>query len=227
MHRPLRREKASIVAAVYARLAPLNSFRKAALPALAAVGGMTVPALLFLALAPEPPASRGWGIPMAADIAFALACLRLVRNRVPDTLLTFLTALAIIDDLGAILVIAIFYATGTSFFALVLAGLTSPASLGIVVGLFLGNQLGVFGTTFLAVKAGLAPLPAGATWRHLYGMSVLAGIGFTMSLFIAALAYGEGSALHQQAKVAVLLGSLLSAATGLLIFLALPRREQI
>ncbi len=325
----------------------LNSLEKAALPVAAAVGGMAVPAVIFLAVAPQYPASRGWGVPMATDIAFALGCLRLLSGRVPGSLLVMLTALAIIDDLGAILIIALFYsgklaagpllAAGAltlvllamnrrgvhrlspymlvgavlwvavlksgvhatiagvivglampararysrpevmgearqllslaestedseaslaletlehrlrecesplsrlehalhpwvaygiiPLFALANAGvdleglswtaLAEPVSLGVFLGLFLGKQFGVFGATWLAVKAGWARRPAGVTWRHIYGMSLLAGIGFTMSLFIAALAYGEGSALHQQAKLGILAASLVSAVVGL------------
>ncbi len=332
----------------------LNRFDKAVLPVAAAVGGMAAPALLFLTLAPEGAASRGWGVPMATDIAFALGCLRLLGRRVPASLLVLLTALAIIDDLGAIAVIAFFYSEKLSAGALALAaavtmvlllmnrmgvqqpswylltglvlwvavlnsgvhatiagvilGLVMPArarynrsevcsearqlltlaesadrheaalaletlerrlrecqsplsrlehalhpwvaygimplfalanagvnlaglswtalgepvSLGILLGLFVGKQLGVFGATWLAVKARWAAAPAGVTWRHIYGMSLLAGIGFTMSLFIAALAYGEGSALHQQAKIGILAASSVSAVAGLLVLSSQP-----
>lgn len=325
----------------------LNSVRKAAGVIAAAAGGMVVPALLFLALAPHHPISRGWGVPMATDIAFALGCLRLLGQGVPTSLVVFLAGLAIVDDLGAIVVIALFYATDLSAGALAMAGLftlalvllnlfgvrqpswycvlgiplwvallksgihatiagvvvgwcvpatprhtraeliaqvrellslaekttgegaaptmvglknklaewrsplarlegalhplvafgvmpvfalanagvslagvtladiTRPVSLGIIVGLVAGKQIGVLGATFLAVKARLARLPAGVSWRQIHGLGVIAGIGFTMSLFIAGLAYGEGSPLHQQAKLGVLVASGVSAAAGL------------
>lgn len=334
----------------------LKSFRKAALPAVAAVGGMMIPATLFLLFAPQAPASRGWGVPMATDIAFALGCLRLLGQRIPAALLVMLTALAILDDLGAVLVIALFYSGKLSPAALLLTGaltlvllamnrggvrepswyllaglmlwvavlksgvhatvagvilglaipararysrteligearellglaetaqgseaaqaletlerrlrdcesplsrlehalhpwvaygiiplfalanagvdlsdfswasLGAPVALGVFVGLFFGKQIGVFGFTWLAVKAGWVELPSRVGWRHLYGLSLLAGVGFTMSLFIAALAYGEGSLLGQQAKLGILAASLLSAISGLLV-LGLARKS--
>lgn len=327
----------------------LNSVRKALLPAAAALGGMVAPALFFLLVAPTPPASQGWGIPMATDIAFALGCLRLLGARIPTSLIVFLTALAIIDDLGAILVIALFYSGGLAtvplllaavstgalvlmnvfgvrkpalyivagiplwiailksgihatiagvivgmcvparsrfsradvidqartlinfasqddspeaesalrsleyrleqcesplsrlerflhpwvaffivpVFALANAGvslagvglsdLASPTSLGIVVGLLIGKQLGVFGATYAAVRLRWTTLPRGVGWRHVYGVSLLAGIGFTMSLFIASLAYGEGTPLHVEAKLGILVASLIAALGGLLV----------
>lgn len=324
----------------------LNTPRRAALPAIAAVGGMFVPAGVFLALAHDGPAARGWGVPMATDIAFALAIIRALGTRVPAGLVVFLTALAIIDDLGAILVIAVFYAGDLSLsahvaatvftlvliamnrlgvrtpawyvlvgvplwvavlksgvhataagvvvglcvparaassredvvagaralltaaeqgrddqatedalvalerhieeaespvrrlehalhplvafvilplFALANAGvslsgvswadLVAPATLGVGLGLLLGKQAGVFIATWLAVRAGLASLPEGVTWRHVHGVSVLAGIGFTMALFVAGLAYADAD-LHRQAKVGVLVASALAAVAG-------------
>jgi len=309
----------------------LNSPRKAAVPAIAALGGMLVPAAIFFLVAHGDPSERGWGTPIATDIAFALGCLRMLGARVPASLLVFLTALAIIDDLGAILVITIFYAHDISttalasaagltivlvvanlvgarrisiylvlgaalwvatlnsgihatiagvilglcipaavpagaadssepaaseaplrvvehalapwvnlviipLFALANAGvrlggitlrdLHSPAALGIVLGLVVGKQLGIFSVTYAAVRLGLGSLPVGATWRHLYGASVLGGIGFTMSLFISALAYGEGNSLAEQAKIAILIASLVCAAAGIFILLhaSLPHR---
>lgn len=326
----------------------LNSVRKAMLPVVAAVGGMVVPALIFLAVAREEPASRGWGVPMATDIAFALGCVRLLGSRVPPAIIVYLTALAIIDDLGAILVIALFYSSGLSLpalgvaaavvamlvamnvlgvrrgglyvavgiplwiailqsgihatiagvmvglcvparalyskedvieqarelldyadqehgedsdaallslehrldqiesplarlehalhpwvafaivpiFALANAGVSfegvglsdlgQPAALGVVLGLIIGKQVGVFGATYAAVRLGAA-LPGGATWRHVYGASLLAGIGFTMSLFIAALAFGEGTSEHGAAKLGILCASLVCAAAGMAV----------
>jgi len=332
----------------------LNSARKALLPTAAAIGGMVVPALLFLVVAQGSPAAKGWGVPMATDIAFALGCLRLLGARIPAALIVFLTALAIIDDLGAILVIAIFYSGGLAVLPLLVAALSigvlvamnrfgvrhpalyivagiplwvailksgvhatiagvivgmivparaafsrqdvieqartllnfaaeddspeadaalrsleyrleacesplaklervlhpwvaffiipvfalanagvdlggvgfsnlmGPASLGILVGLFLGKQIGVFSATYAAVRLGLTTLPRGVGWAHIYGVSLLAGIGFTMSLFIASLAYGEGSALHNDAKLGILVASLVSALAGLAVLGRLP-----
>jgi NhaA family Na+:H+ antiporter len=327
----------------------LSSARKAAAPVIAAVGGMVVPAVIYLAFAHEGEASRGWGVPMATDIAFALGCMRLLGERIPSALVVFLTALAIIDDLGAILVIALFYSGDLSVAALVAAALVTgvlvamnvagvhrpvwyllvgiplwvailesgihatiagvllgfcvpsrppateddvftearhlldaaeredsddreaafealraqldarestlsklehalhpwvayaivplfalanagvslagispaalgtPVSLGILLGLFIGKQVGVFGATWLAVRAGVAALPTDTGWTGLYGASIVAGIGFTMSLFIAGLAFESGSALHTEAKIAILLASAVSAAVGLFV----------
>jgi NhaA family Na+:H+ antiporter len=326
----------------------LNSVRKAMLSILAAVGGMLVPAAIFLAVARGTPASRGWGVPMATDIAFALGCLRLLGKRVPPALIVYLTALAIIDDLGAILVIALFYASGLSLpalgvaavcivalvalnvlgvrrpgvyvivgiplwvailksgihatiagvivglcvparalftrkdgvqarelldhaekergeeseaalrtlehrldesesplarlehalhpwvafaivpiFALANAGvsfagvgpsdLTQPAAMGVLLGLVVGKQAGVFGATYAAVRFGAAVLPGGVTWRHVHGASLLAGIGFTMSLFIAGLTYGEGTQPHVEAKLGILSASLICALAGMAV----------
>ncbi len=289
----------------------LNGVRKAALPAIAALGGMAVPAAVFLAIARGEELERGFGIPMATDIAFALGCLRMLGSRIPAGLVVMLAALAIIDDLGAIILIAVFYSTDVSLAALgaaaafagllaamnlggvrrpllyALAGLPlwvavlksgvhatiagviiglavparaaegeeesplvrlehalhpfvafaivpifalanagiplrgiapadvlSPVSLGVFAGLLLGKQVGVFGATAVAVKLGIASLPAGVTWRQAYGLSILAGIGFTMSLFIAGLAYGEGTALHGQAKRGILAASLVAGVAG-------------
>lgn len=336
----------------------LNTARKVAVPALAALGGMAVPALLYAAVAHGTPAARGWGIPMATDIAFALGALRLLGARVPAGLVVFLTALAIIDDLGAIFVIALFYAgelspaahlaaacftaalvamnrlgvrtprwyllagiplwvavlksgvhatvagvvvglcvpararfsrvevaaqarvlidaaergvddaatedaletlehvleeaeapvrrlehalhplvafvivplfalanAGVSLAGVSLADLTAPATVGVALGLLLGKQAGVFGTTWLAVRLGLAPLPPGVGWRHILGVSALAGIGFTMSLFVAGLAFGEDAGLHRQAKVGVLLASVLAGALGTAILAGATPRE--
>ena len=306
----------------------LNSLRKAAVPAIAALGGMLVPAGLFFLVAHHDPSERGWGVPIATDIAFALGCLRMLGTRVPASLLVFLTALAIIDDLGAILVITIFYAHDLSTTALALAaGLTiilvvvnrvgvrrisiylvlgaalwvatlksgihatiagvilglcipaavpvdgaassepaagesplrvvehalapwvnlviipifalanagvrlrgitlqdliSPAALGIALGLVVGKQLGIFCVTYAAVRLGVGSLPVGITWRHLYGASILGGIGFTMSLFIAALAFGEGNSLAEQAKIAILIASLVCGTVGMLTLLRASR----
>jgi NhaA family Na+:H+ antiporter len=285
------------------------------LPGIAAVGGMLAPALVYLALNMPPAATaRGWGIPAATDIAFSLAVLALIGSRVPVQVKVLLTALAIIDDLGAIVIIALFYGTDLSVpmlgaAALVLAalialnrcgvmrlaayiplglllwffvlksgvhatvagvlfaltvpltlspghpdnahsplhslenaiqpwvaflvmpvfgfanagvalgglGLTDllkPVTIGCMLGLFLGKQIGVFGAVWLAVKLGMAKRPAGTTWPQLYGMAMLCGIGFTMSLFIGLLAFGETGPFKDQTKIGVLVGSLLSAIGG-------------
>ncbi len=329
----------------------LNTRQKAILPALAAVGGMVVPALFYVSVANEGPAARGWGVPMATDIAFAIGVMRLLGNRVPAGLIVFLTALAIIDDLGAIIVIAVFYTSelnvtallwGAAFigvlvamnrlgvrrpalyvfaglplwfailksgihatiagvivgfcvpaasrfdlkevladarallgvasdktqspevveaslralekrfddaesplsnlehalhpyvayaivplFALANAGvvligaspalLLEPVSLGVILGLVLGKPIGVIGVSLLTVKLGWARLPAGVTMRHLVGAGMLAGIGFTMSLFVAGLGFEAGSIFHTQAKVGILAASILSGLGGLLV----------
>jgi Na+:H+ antiporter, NhaA family len=300
----------------------LDSWPRRALPLVGAIGGMLVPALIFMgANASQPENWRGWAVPTATDIAFALGVLSLVASRVPNSLKVFLTSLAIIDDLGAILIIATFYASGLSWTALGVAALfaatlywlnwrgearllpyallgillwvamlfsgihatlagvvlammipiqsdgggkhsllhsmeralspwvafvvlpifafanagvslnssgemspLSPLGLGIVAGLFLGKQLGITASVLLAKTAGIAALPAGASWRQIYGVAMLCGIGFTMSLFIGLLAFSDAE--HQAViKIAVLVGSLLSALAGALILLTAPARK--
>ena len=295
----------------------LNSWARRALPLLAALGGMLAPALIFAALNWQTPETlRGWAIPTATDIAFALGVLSLLGSRVPSSLKLFLTSLAIIDDLGAILIIALFYAAGLSLWALGLAALIAgilvalnrlkvmhllpylalgivlwaamlfsgihatlagvvlaftiplgakstdgahsplhlleralspwvaflvlpifgfanagvglggvslgwllaPLPLGIVLGLFLGKQAGILGSVWLARRAGLAELPPQATWRDLYGVALLCGIGFTMSLFIGLLAFADAER-EAVTKLAVLAGSLLSALAGAAVLL--------
>ncbi|RXJ91158.1 Na+/H+ antiporter NhaA [Arcobacter sp. CECT 8983] len=295
----------------------LSSPSKIALPAIAALGGMVVPAVIFVIFNyGDDFALRGWAIPTATDIAFALGILSLLGKRVPTTLKIFLMALAIFDDLGAILIIAMFYTSDLSFhaismaaicillliilnrfhvtklgfywiigailwifvlksgvhatlagiivaftiplnainekrrrvspaktvehqlhywvafyilplFAFVNAGvdlrdmsiekITTGVSLGVILGLFVGKQLGVFLFTFLAVKYKLANLPKCATWQQIYGVSVLTGIGFTMSLFINSLAYNESDVFFYTDKLAILIGSFLSGILGYLI----------
>lgn len=311
----------------------LATWSRRALPAIAALGGMIAPALIYAALAwGDAEALRGWAIPAATDIAFALGVLAILGPRVPVSLKIFLTALAILDDLGAILIIALFYSGNLSlpmlggaatclavlitlnlrgvrflplylalgavlwFFVLksgihaTLAGvalaLTVPLAgrgtesdepehsplhvlehklhpwssyfivpifgfanagvsiggmspsllltsvpLGIMLGLFLGKQIGVFGFAWLAVRLGLGTMPAKATWAQLYGVSLLCGIGFTMSLFIGALAFEMAPALGAATKVGVLAGSALSAVIGYVVLhragrhLATPEEE--
>jgi len=331
----------------------LSSPRQAALPIAAALGGMAVPAALYLAFNAGTPEASGWGIPMATDIAFALGVLALIGKGVPDALKIFLTALAIVDDLGAVLVIALFYTSEISLsalgaggglllvmalanvlgvrnplvywllgcavwlafllsgvhatiagvlgamtiparslideksfvergrfllaeverkvtpgeeplhygnkhdaihaldtacenvetplqrldhrlhpfvaffimpvFALANAGvelgagfagdLAQPVSLGIVTGLVVGKQVGITLFSWLAVRTGLASLPAGVSWRHIHGAATLGGIGFTMSLFIASLAFASAESLAM-AKAGILIASTIAGLAG-------------
>lgn len=281
------------------------------LPGIAAAGGMIIPGSIYAALNwNDPIALRGWAIPSATDIAFALGVLALLGSRAPASLKVFLATLAILDDLGAVLIIAIFYTAELSMTALaisagllailaalnvlgvtrlwpylilggalwffvlqsgvhatvagVLLALTIPLAgkssgksplivlehainpwiaflvvpifgfanagvslasidqsvmigtvpMGIALGLFVGKQIGVFGATWLAVKAGLAQMPQGTGWLHIYGVSLLCGIGFTMSLFIGALAFPDAPEFSDSVKVGVLGGSIVSALFG-------------
>ncbi len=294
----------------------LSSAKEIILPSVAALGGMTVPALIYVALnAKEPFAMNGWAIPTATDIAFALGVLSLLGSRIPVSLKIFLTALAIIDDLGAIIIIALFYTTKLSvvsitvasiaivslfiinrfgvskkapyiligivlwvsvlksgvhatlagvilaffiplktkknskeysmlkemekdlhnwvaffilpLFAFVNAGvdlkgispqeLLNSVPLGIILGLFVGKQLGVFLFSYATIKLSLAKLPKDSSWMQFYGVSVLTGIGFTMSLFIDSLAFNDAQTYHYADKLAILIGSFLSAVFGYLI----------
>jgi NhaA family Na+:H+ antiporter len=292
------------------------------LPVLAAFGGLVVPALIFWWINGDVPQQRdGWAIPTATDIAFALAMLSLMGSRAPLSLKIFLTTIAIVDDLAAIVIIAIFYTADLSVLSLALAGLgvlgllvlnrmrvvriapymmvglfiwlcvlksgvhatlagvvvaafiplradddSSPARhlehilhpwvafavlpvfafanagvsfqgmgldrltqgvpLGIILGLFVGKQVGVFGMVALARALRIAQLPEGTTWGQVYGVALLCGVGFTMSLFIGTLAYQHGNFdMLEGVKMGVLAGSLLSAAAGLLVLhLSLPKR---
>lgn len=296
----------------------LSTWPRRALPGVAALGGMVVPALIYVALNwGGAETLRGWAVPAATDIAFALGVLSLLGSRVPASLKVFLTAVAILDDLGAVAIIALFYTTDLSFamigfavlalgalaalnrlgvlriwpylligavlwccvlrsglhptlagvalaFAIPLrrtparpddresplhvlehalqpwvaflivpifgfanagvslagvdrAALFGPVPLGIALGLFLGKQLGVFTSSLAAIRVGLADLPANATWAQFYGVALLCGIGFTMSLFIGLLAFPLSSALTDATKIGVLAGSLASAFTGALL----------
>ncbi len=293
----------------------MSSWPRRILPGAAALGGMVVPALVYLAVNAGLPANRnGWAIPAATDIAFALGVLALLGSRVPASIKLLLTAIAIIDDLGAIVIIAVAYTTHISFadlglaiaglallaglnhfgvkslipylaiggfvwyevllsgvhatlagvavaltipldsspgepenhsspllrlehamapiiaFAIVpifgfanagvdLRGITpavlwQPIPLGIALGLVIGKPIGVFGAIAVLVHAGVAERPLGASWQQLGGLAILCGIGFTMSLFIAALAFGQGSAQDSIAKIGVLCGSIVSAIAG-------------
>ena len=332
----------------------LSSIQKASLPIAGALGGMVVPALIYIIFNAGGEGANGWGIPMAADIAFVVGIMALLGPRIPITLKIFMLALAIADDIGAVLVIAIFYTTKISILALLVAGivlfilvvlnkigtkslilfsifgvilwlaflksgvhatiagvllaftipatarydtkkfsnkvkelinkfdttgehgenvlsnperqtdvmaieescekvltplqrfehilhpwaaffiipvfalanagvtligldifaaLSNPISLGIIIGLFVGNQIGIFSFAYLTVKMKFASLPVGVNWKTLYGATILAGVGFTMSLFIAGLAFAD-PALLELSKIGVLSGSLLSGVVG-------------
>ncbi len=307
----------------------LSSVRRASLPAFAAVGGMLAPALFYVAFnRADAAALRGWAIPTATDIAFALGVLSLLGPRVPAGLKAFLLSIAIFDDLGAILVIAVFYSGGLSWVSLAVAavlvvclaglnrlGVTKPGPyfvlgvplwvaflksgvhatlagvvlawfiplresdengrptesllrrlehalhpwvafgvlpvfafanagvsvaglsvsdvfhpvpLGIVTGLFFGKQLGVLGLSWLAVRLGVASRPVGVGWWELYGTSLLCGIGFTMSLFIASLAFEQGGGAYLGLdRLGILIGSSASGLLGYLVLrVALGRRRR-
>lgn len=288
----------------------LAGFDKALLPVVAAVGGMAVPALIFWFINKDTPDTlSGWAIPSATDIAFAIGVMALLGSRAPVSLKILLTAIAVIDDLGAIIVIALFYTQGLSMVALVVAAsalfamfmlnklkvmrlwpymvfalvlwlgvlesgvhatiagvlaalciplrtpdtekspslllekrlhgvvafvilpvfafanagvsfqglslhsLFEPVTLGIIAGLFAGKQMGIFAVLLVMIGLRLSPRPAGATWGQMYGISLLCGIGFTMSLFIGALAY-QDALLQAEVRLGVMAGSLLSAFTG-------------
>lgn len=280
----------------------LSSLRKSALPVLAATGGMLVPALLYFVVNANSAYARGWGVPMATDIAFSLGILSLLGTRAPLSLKILLTALAIIDDLGAIVAIAIFYTDHISLLYLGIAGglfllllvmnalkvnrllpyfivgialwycmfnsgihatlagvllafslpldriprlehrlhnpvsfiilplfalantaivfpadisatLNSPVSYGILLGLVAGKPLGIFLVSYLAVKLRIASLPEGLGWNHILGIGLLAGIGFTMSIFIAMLAFNT-EAPQITAKLAILIASGVSGLGG-------------
>ena len=288
----------------------LSSVRRAILPLIAAIGGMAIPAVIYALInAGNPGGLRGWAIPAATDIAFAVGVLALLGSRVPASLKLFLLALAIADDLGAIVIIALFYAhdlapaalglaltatvvlfglnrtgvrtfapyvlvgvfmwacviksgvhatlagvalafaiplrsdnkspsmleraedalepwvhfgvapifafanAGVSLVGFSLGSMTAPIPLGIAAGLFLGKQIGIFASTWIAVKLGIGLMPQGASWRQIYGVAVLGGIGFTMSLFIGTLAFPDPS-YAVAIRAGVLVGSIASAVLG-------------
>lgn len=297
----------------------LRHIRAALLPLFAAIGGMCVPALIHYSFNAGTPYQSGFGIPMATDIAFALGVLLLLGNKVPVALKIFLVALAIIDDLGAIIVIAIFYSKGLALgylgaaiaifvflgilnrlkvhilspylllgavawycmlhsgihatitgvvlaflipfgdgkedspsfilehkltgivafailplFALANTAIVIPDtwadqlfsshSLGIMLGLMLGKPLGILFFSWLAIKLNWSVLPHGMTWSHVVGVGLLAGVGFTMSMFIAVLAF-DSPELIVSAKIAIMLGSLLSAVLGILWLLFVNKKS--
>jgi Na+:H+ antiporter, NhaA family len=295
----------------------LKNPRDVFLPGMAAIGGMAVPALFFVALNwGSAETMAGWAIPAATDIAFALGILALVGSRAPTSLKVFLLTLAILDDLGAILIIAMFYTAdlkieylelaliplalmfwlnmrrahriapfillgvvmwvfvlksgvhatlagviaaflipmkdrwgksplhalehalapyvlylivpifafanaGVVLTGLTLADFLAPLPMGIALGLILGKQIGVFGLTWVLVRMGWASLPHGANWMHIYGVACLAGIGFTMSLFIGGLSFSDPE-LMNQVRLGVLSGSLVSAVLGFTVLMLAP-----
>jgi NhaA family Na+:H+ antiporter len=301
----------------------LSSLRRASLPAFAAAGGMIGPALIYVALnRHDAVAMHGWAIPTATDIAFALGVLSLLGKRVPPALKAFLLSIAIFDDLGAIIVIALFYTAQLLTLPLIIAGALvvillilnrlhvvrptaylivafflwlavlksgvhatlagvvvamfiplrtpqgdSPAHqfeqtlhpwvaflvlpvfafanagvtlaglamrdvlntvpLGIMFGLFAGKQIGIFVMCWLPVKLRLAACPEGATWRQIYGVAILCGIGFTMSLFIASLAFAESGADYRGAeRLGILMGSSVSGLTGYFVLRLSAKRRR-
>ena len=232
----------------------LRDRRTASLPAIAALGGMLVPAAIYYAVNAGHAGSRGWGVPMATDIAFAVGVVTLLGPRVPPALKLFLLALAIVDDIGAIVVIALFYGGGihpaivgvavglalpvrwgeriegrlhplSSFvivpvFALANAGVAmrvervdARVATGVVAGLVVGKIVGITGATWLAVRAGFASLPTGATWPMIAGIGAVAGMGFTVSLFVTDLAF-ERAALADSAALAVVAATAVAGVAG-------------
>ena len=299
----------------------LSNIKQALLPIIAAVGGMLVPALIYVFInLGDSETLKGWAIPSATDIAFSLGVLSLLGKRVPLSLKVFLTALAIIDDLGAIIIIALFYSgdlsikylslmllafiillvinkfnikkflpylvigiflwdfthnsgihatiagvllamtiphrkkekdfsllikvehaispyvafgimplfafanAGVSLEGLSIASLLDKVPLGILLGLFLGKQLGVFLFSYVSIKAKIAQMPNNSNWFNFYGVGVLTGIGFTMSLFVGNLAFVENIQYMDGVKIGVLTGSLLSTLFGYFLILLTPNK---
>jgi len=305
----------------------LSSWDKRRLPVIAAAAGMAAPAIIFLLVTRDVPAlSNGWAIPAATDIAFAVGVLALLGKRAPTSLKLFLVTVAIVDDMGAVAIIALVYtpslatiwlfasaiilgvmyylnAAGvkrllpyillavllwycvllsgvhatiagvlaammipitktpgapdavdsplhkmehaitpwSAFFIVPVFGFANagvnltgmgvdqifaPLPLGIALGLFAGKQIGIFGSVWLAVKFGIAGKLRGATWMQIYGMAMLCGIGFTMSLFIGGLAFPGNALLIEEAKIGVLLGSAISGLAGFLVLRFAPLHQE-
>ncbi|MBA3940347.1 MAG: Na+/H+ antiporter NhaA [Sphingopyxis sp.] len=301
----------------------LASWDRRRLPFIAAAAGMAVPAALYMAFAGSTPGlAQGWAIPAATDIAFAMGVLALLGKRAPTSLKLFLVTVAIVDDMGAVAIIALFYTAKINLLALAAAGVIlaamfgaarigvkslavylllfailwyamllsgvhatiagvlaamaipfertpgapdsatsplhrlehglhpwvafaivplfgfanagvdmsgltieqifAPLPLGIAAGLFFGKQIGIFGSVWLSVKLGIAGRLRGATWLQVYGVAMLCGIGFTMSLFIGGLAFPGDPLLVEEAKIGILMGSLLSALVGFAILRFAP-----
>lgn len=291
----------------------LSSFKNASLPIFAAIGGMLVPAVIYTVFNYGTSYGNGWGIPMATDIAFSLAIISLLGNKIPNSIKIFLAALAIVDDLGAILVIAIFYTdqihwmylllslgvtallflmnflkvtriifylipglflwyflhhsgihatiagvllafsiptnvsdieispleklehqlhfpvsflimpvfaltnTNITFTHEMVSGITSTLGIGIILGLVLGKLLGINLFSLLAIKLKLSSLPHNSSWKQMIGVGLLAGIGFTMSIFIALLSFKNEIEIQNEAKFAILIASFIAAVSGYLI----------
>jgi NhaA family Na+:H+ antiporter len=305
----------------------LSTWQGRRLPAIAAVAGMAVPALIYLRLvAGDPALTNGWAIPAATDIAFAVGVLALLGKRAPTSLKLFLVTVAIVDDMGAVAIIAIFYTHGLNFmalgvalgilvvmyglgraevralpiyltcfallwFAVLLSGvhatiagvlaafmipiratpgapdavdsplhrlehglhpwsayvivplfgfanagvrigsdaftqIVAPLPLGIAGGLFLGKQIGIMAAVWLCARLGISSKPRGTTWTQVYGVALLCGIGFTMSLFIGGLAFPASPEMVEEAKIGTLVGSLLSAVVGFVILRLAPLHPQ-
>ena len=299
----------------------LSNRKQALLPIIAAIGGMLVPALIYIFInIDDPKTLNGWAIPSATDIAFSLGVLSLLGSRVPISLKIFLTALAIIDDLGAIIIIAFFYSNnlqtvylilifftfillliinkfnikkfvpylicgfflwfftyqsgvhatiagvllaitiphrvkekdfslliksehaispyvafgimplfalanaGVSLENITLSSFSLPVPLGIILGLFIGKQLGIFLFSFISIKLKIAQMPNNANWINLYAVGILAGIGFTMSLFVGNLAFVENTEYIDGVKIGVLAGSLLSTLFGYFLLLIVSKK---
>jgi len=298
----------------------LSSPRKASLPILCAIGGAIVPAIIYLSINAGTETASGWGIPMATDIAFALAVISLLGKNVPPSLKIFLAALAIVDDLIAILVIAFFYSSGIEITYLMYAGigmilliamnrfnvqnpylylipgvfiwyfihhsgihatiagvlvamtiptndtdiesplerlehaiarpvnlfiiplfafantnitfqeemlhgLTSPIGLGISLGLFFGKPIGILITSFICTKLKISYLPDGSSWSHIIGVGFLAGIGFTMSIFVSLLSY-KNPMFVAEAKLSILLTSIIAGSVGYFYLKSLKNKKK-
>jgi len=297
----------------------LSSPKKASLPILCAIGGALIPATIYLGFNLDTETASGWGIPMATDIAFALAVISLLGSKIPISLKIFLTALAIVDDLIAILVIAFFYSNGIEIIYLIYAaiamvvliamnrfkvqnpylylipgifiwyfihhsgihatiagvlvamtiptndtakesplerlehfiakpvnlfilplfafantnitfqkemlqGLTSPIGLGIIFGLFLGKPIGILLTSFICTKLKISRLPEGSNWLHIIGVGFLAGIGFTMSIFVSLLSF-QNPLFIAEAKLSILVTSLVAGLTGFYILKSIKNKK--
>src|SRR5690554_4142323 len=299
----------------------LSSIKQASLPILAALGGVIAPALIYHSFNAGLETDAGWAIPMATDIAFAVAIITMLGKNVPVSLKIFLAALAIVDDLMAILVIATFYSTSLEYTYLLYAagfvvlliifnrlgvknlafylipgafiwyfihhsgihatiagvitaftlpttpdakespleklehilinpvnfiiipifalantnitfesgmgeGLFTPLGVGIILGLFIGKPVGICLASWMAIKFGISKMPDRARWIHVLGVGMIAGIGFTMSIFISLLSFSNSAHLMSEAKFSILIGSLLSAILGSLLLVIVAKREK-
>ena len=219
----------------------LSSYQQAVFPAIAAVGGMIIPALVYVFIAQQDPAlADGWAIPMATDIAFALGIMALLSKQVPLPLKIFLLAGVIIGfciplkgkngetplhdfehilapwSSFVILPLFAFANAGVSFDGIDFSMLASPLLFAISLGLIIGKPLGVFGFSYLSVKLGIAKLPQGINFKQIFAVAILCGIGFTMSMFLASLAFNAdaGESINALSRLGILLGSTVSAIVG-------------